>query len=129
MIDEIIKRVHNLTPEQQKNVLEYLKSIQASGQRGYPRRGTRIDIDAVVGDKLIKSDTYDISASGMFINTEWKFDLDTGIRVVFLLPGQNRPFKLQGRITRVEQSGVAIQFEEVSPYFQKILDGVVWKKK
>jgi hypothetical protein len=129
MIDEIIKRVHNLTPEQQKDVLEYLNSMQASFKRGYPRMETTIEIDAVVGDKLIKSDVRDISGSGMFINTKWEIDIGKDVRVAFSLPGQDRPFKLQGKITRVEQSGIAIQFKEVSPYFQKILDGLIWKGK
>lgn len=129
MIDEIIKRVRNLTPEQQKDVLKYLKSMQTYSPRGHLRRQTTIEIDAVVGDKLIQSDIRDISGSGVFINTKEKFDPDNGVLVVFSLPGQDRPFKLQGRITRVEQAGIAIQFEEVSPYFQKILDGVIWKSK
>ncbi len=129
MIDEIIRRVHNLTPEQQKDTLEHLKSIQASGSRRHLRRETTIEIDAVVGDRLIQSDIRNISGSGVFINTKEKIDPDNGVRVVFLFPGQDRPFKLQGRITRVEKAGIAIQFEEVSPYFQKILDGVIWKKK
>ncbi len=103
--------------------------MQTSDKREYPRREIKIEIDAMVSDKLIQGDTLDISGSGVFINTEWIINPDTGIQVVFLLPGQDRPFKLQGRITRIERSGIAIQFEEVNPYVQKILDEVIWKKK
>ena len=42
MIDEIIKRVHNLTPEQQKDVLEHLKLIQTSDSKKHtPARKQR----------------------------------------------------------------------------------------
>ena len=129
MLDDIIKRVRNLTPDHQKEVLEILKGLQSGKQRDYARLEAKADIDVVVGDRVIQTDARDISASGIYINTSGKFEINKSVRVVFSVPGIDRPFKLQGMIVRVEQDGLAIKFKNITPYFKKILDDVIWESK
>jgi hypothetical protein len=127
--DEIIKRVRNLTREQQEEILEILKSWQTGKQREYQRLETKADIDVVVGDRVIRTQTADISAGGLFIQASGKFEPHKSVRLVFTVPGSPKPFKLQGSIARVEETGIAIQFENITPYFKEILDGVIWENK
>ncbi len=127
--EEIIKRVRNLTQEQQEEVLEMLRTWQSGKQREYQRLETRANIDVVIGDTLIQSDSRDISASGLFVNTSGTFETDKDVRVVFSIPGVEKPFKLQGSVVRAEHTGVAIKFENLTPYFKKILDDVIWANK
>jgi len=124
--DEIIKRVHNLTKEQQEEILAILKTWQTGKQREYQRLQTKADIDVLVGEKIIQIRTADISASGLFINASGKFEPHKSVRVVFTLPEYNKPFKLQGSIVRVEENGFAIKFENITPYFKKLLDDLIW---
>lgn len=129
MLDEIIKRVRNLNPDQQREILEILNTWQVGKQREYQRLKAKADIDIVVGNKVIQTDTTDISASGLFINTKGKFEANKIVRIVFSVPGVDKSFKLQGTIIRVEKSGIAIQFENITPYFREILDSIIWEKK
>ena len=129
MLDEIIKRVRNLDSDQQEEILEILKTKQAGRQRDYPRLDTNVDIDVVVGDRVIQTDAKDISAGGIFINTSGKFKSNEKVRVVFSVPGIDKPFKLEGMIVRVEQNGMAIKFEKITPYFKKMLDEMIWNNK
>ena len=130
MIDEIIKRIRNLTHEQQKDVMGYLDLIPKDGLRGYSRLSAKLEIDAVVDDdKTIQSDTRDISASGVYIRTGMKFEIGKSARVVFLIPDYDIPLKLHGEITRVDKDGIAIRFDEVSSYFKKTIDDAIWKGK
>lgn len=129
MLDEIIKRVRNLTDDQQKEILKIIKTWQTGKQRDYQRLNTKTDVDMVVGDRVIQTDTQDISASGIFINASGKFETNKDVRVVFSVPGKDTPFKLQGKIVRVEQNGIAIKFKSITPYFKKILDDVIWENK
>ena len=129
MLDEIIKRVRNLSDNQQKEIVQILKTWQTGKQREYQRLETRADIDVLVGDRIIQTDAKDISASGIYINTSGKFETDRSVRVVFSVPGYDKPFKLQGKIVRVEQNGMAIKFENITPYFKEILDDVIWENK
>ncbi len=127
MTDEIIKRVNNLTLDQQKKVLENLHSLQQGKKRKSQRLKAKSDIDVVIGERVIQTDTRDISASGVYVNATGKFDMGTIVRLLFLVPGHNTPFKLQGEITRTEKNGMAIKFENITPYFNKILDDAIWK--
>lgn len=127
MLDEIINRVRNLTQDQQKEILEILKTWQIGKQREYQRLKAKSDIDVELGNRVIQTDTSDISASGIYINTEGKFETDKTVRIVFSIPGIDKSFKLKGIIVRVEKSGVAIQFENITPYFRKILDNIIWE--
>ena len=129
MLDEIIKRVGNLTEDQQKEILAILRDWQSGKQREYQRSKSQVGIDVVVGDRVIQTDSRDISASGVFIHTSGKFEPNKSVRIVFSVPGSEKPFKLSGLIVRAEESGMAIEFENITPYFKKILDDAIWKTK
>ncbi|MBU2629262.1 MAG: PilZ domain-containing protein, partial [Proteobacteria bacterium] len=129
MLDEIINRVRNLTDDQQTQILEILKDWQTGKQREYQRLDARADIDVVIGNRVIQTKTKDLSAGGIYINTSGKFETDKSVRLVFSIPGHDKPFKLQGMIVRVEKSGMAIKFENITPYLKKILDDLIWEKK
>lgn len=126
MLKEIIKRVNNLTPGQQRQVLSFIQNMPSGGERGYPRKKTRVEIDVAAGSRVIQSDTRDISCTGVFVNANARLERSGTVSVVFSLPGQERPFKLKGEITRVEKEGIAIRFRDVSPYFNQILDQAIW---
>jgi hypothetical protein len=129
MLDEIIKRVRNLNPDQQRELLEILETWQTGKQRNYQRLPTKTQIDVAIGNRVIQTEAKDISAGGVFIKASGKFDTHKDVRLVFSVPGYNKPFKLKGMIVRVEQNGIAIEFENMTPYFKKILDEVIWKNK
>lgn len=129
MLDEIIKRVRNLTHDQQKEILGSLRTLQAGKRREYRRLEIKADIDVVVGDRVIQTNIGNISANGVFVNASGKFETDKSVRVVFSISGVDRPFKLKGNIVRVEENGIAIKFEDTSPYFKKILNNVIWGNK
>ena len=127
MLDEIIKRIRNLNHDQQKEILKILDTWQVGKQREYQRLKAKSEIDVVVDDKIIQTDTSDISASGLYINTVGKFETNKIVRIVFSVPRVDKTFKLQGTIVRVEESGIAIEFENLTPYFKEILDNVIWE--
>jgi PilZ domain len=126
--EEIIKRVRNLTDQQQEKILKILTIWQKGKQRDYQRLKTNADVDVLVGDRLIQTRTNDISASGIYIKASEKFELNRSVRIVFSIPGHNKPFKLQGIIIRVDVNGIAIKFENITPYFMNILDDVIWDR-
>ena len=129
IVDKIINRVRNLDDDQQKEILEILTTMQSGKLRYHPRLDTKVDVDVAVGNRVIQTDSKDISAGGVFINTATSdaYKISEDVRVVFSAPGYDKPFKLSGSIVRVEKGGLAIKFENISPYFKKILDDVIWE--
>jgi len=96
ILNKITEKARNLTKEQQEDVLKYIQSLYEP--REYPRSSQRVEIDAVIGDKVIQSDTRDISTGGAFVNNNAILELSSAARVVFSIPGQSRPFKLQSKV-------------------------------
>ncbi len=123
ILDKITEKARNLTKEQQENVLRYIQSLY--DPREYPRFSQRVEIDAVIGDKVIQSDTRDISAGGAFVNTNAILELGSAARVVFSIPGQGRPFKLNSKVVRTEKEGAAFQFNKIGHYSRQILPEVL----
>ncbi|WP_321493391.1 PilZ domain-containing protein [uncultured Desulfobacter sp.] len=76
-----------------------------------------VNVDAVIGDRLIKSTARDISCAGLFLTTRSNLQVDSEACVVVSLPGRHLPIKLKGKSVRVELDGVAVQFHGISPYF------------
>jgi Tfp pilus assembly protein PilZ len=126
-INEIKKRVDQLTFEQQDKMLSILKDWQQEKTREFKRLKTSSQVDVASDRQLVQSDMRDISACGIYINTHRNFELEEKVRVVFTIPGYEKPFKLTGEIVRVEDHGIAIRFEEITPYFKKILDEAICK--
>lgn len=126
-LNEIVERVEKLTPDQQEKMLTILKEWQQERKRDFKRLTTKSRVDVASDRRLIQTDMRDVSASGIFINTPGKFDVEEKVKVVFTIPGYEKPFKLNGTIVRVEKSGMAIKFEEITPYFKSILDDVICK--
>lgn len=127
-LDKIIKKVNRLSMLQQQELLEILESWSQGENREFKRLETNAEMDVVIEDRYFRTQAKDISAGGVFINASGTFELETAVRVVFSFPGQDKPFKLSGKIVRIEKSGIGIEFEKISPYFKKILDDAIWKK-
>ncbi len=127
MLNEIIERVNNLSEQQQKDVLDYLRALPPRDKRDCIRKQAQLSIDVVTGDQTIQTDTRDISAGGVFINSVEKLDKGLNVRVVFSIPGQDTPFKLNGFIGRVEPAGIAVQFKDLDPTTKNILDDAIYK--
>lgn len=127
MLNEIIQRVENLTPEQQEKILSILKEWQKDKKREFQRLKLKSDVDVANDRRVIQTHMRDVSASGIYINTSGRFDLDETVKVVFTIPGYEKPFKLKGKIVRVEEHGLAITFAEITPYFKAILDEAICK--
>lgn len=128
-IDEINQRIKNLTSDQQIEILDILRSWQAGEQRAYTRIYEPMEIDVLIGDKLIQTVLTNVSASGVFIKTTRKVDTDQDVRVVFSMEGAEKPFKLDGSIVRSQPDGLAVEFKQVTPYLMQLLDEAIWQKQ
>ncbi|MCG8688480.1 MAG: PilZ domain-containing protein [Desulfobacterales bacterium] len=120
VLEAIIKETGSLSLDQKKEVLHYIRSINQP--RTYPRIRKRIEIDIMIDDKIIRSDTKDMSAAGVYVKTPVKTQIGKAAKVVFSLPGQKRPFKLDGRVVRTESGGIALWFSEMTTYTRENLN-------
>ncbi|MBF0467630.1 MAG: PilZ domain-containing protein [Desulfamplus sp.] len=87
-------------------------------ERAYERKNLSIPIEFVSSGQLHKEITKDLSAGGLFIKTKKhnKFKKNQKISMVFVISEDRKPFKLTGKVIRVESEGIAVQFHNVSPF-------------
>jgi len=104
-----------------------MESLSEDGDRGYPRRKINMDVDAASEEKIIQSHSEDISGSGVYIRTPDQVQVGQKMKIVFSLPNQTRPFKIDGKVVRTESRGVGLRFMNISPHFRDILDSEIWR--
>lgn len=125
LLDEIMSEVRFLTEDLQKDVLAYIRNIKEP--RSYPRVNKPIEMDILIGDKIIQSNAKNLSASGVFIKSRTNPDIGVPAKIVFSLPGQSRPFKLTGTVVRTDSDGIGLYFSEMTTYVREHLDNLLKK--
>lgn len=97
------------TKEADINIIEW---------RSYRRKNISIPIDFTSVNRLYKEMTKNISASGLFIQTQKynKLARNQTIMMVFKIIENQKPFKLTGKVIRVEPEGIAVQFHNISDF-------------
>jgi len=123
LLDEIMSEIRCLTEDLQKDVLAYIRDIKEP--RSYPRVNKPIEMDILIGDRVIQSHAKDLSASGVFIKSRMNPDIGVPAKIVFSLPGQTRPFKLNGTVARTDSGGIGFYFSEMTPYVREHLDNLL----
>ncbi len=125
VLDELIERIGKLDSAQQTDLLDLVKQWQVGQQRRFERFAQQLDVGVGRNGKVVLGQATDLSAGGMFIIANQDFMIDQGVNVVFLLPDAEQPFKLKGRVVRLNPDGIAVEFENVTPYFAEMLDGML----
>ncbi len=123
LLDEIMSEVRFLTEDLQKDVLAYIRNIKDS--RSYPRVNKPIEMDILIGDKVIQSNAKNMSASGVFIKSRMNPDIGVPAKIVFSLPGQARPFKLTGTVIRTDSGGIGLYFSDMTTYVREHLNNML----
>lgn len=126
--EEIINLIRNIPVERLPELYDLFQGFLQGQKRGYARKSLSGEVDLVIQDRVYKQQMENISASGVFIRMKGKFEPGTQARFVLELPGTETPLKLSGHITRVEDDGIAIQFDNITAYFQSFLNNIIWPR-
>jgi hypothetical protein len=126
--EEIINMIRNVPVERLQELYDLLQGFVQGQKRHFARKSLNREVDIVIKDRVYKQQMKNISASGVFIRMKGRFEPGTQARFVLDLPGTETPLKLAGHITRVEDDGIAIQFDNTTAYFQSFLNTLIWTR-
>ena len=101
-----------------------MNGSQSENQK-YNQYQLPVNVDAVIGDKLIQSTARHISCCGMCLTTRCPVKVGEDACVVFCLSDKARPIKLKGKTVKIEPDGVNIEFHGLSPYFVPYFDEIL----
>jgi Tfp pilus assembly protein PilZ len=95
--------------------------IKKTDRRGDNRKQCLIPVDYLVKGQIFKSYILDISAYGVFIETDLSFASGLDIRLTFSLPDQKKPFNLNGEIVWSGVQGFGVKFNYLSKHHMDIV--------
>ena len=90
-------------------------------RRGDSRKQCLIPVDYLVKGQIFNSYILDISAYGVFIETDLTFESGLDIRLTFSLPDQKKPFNLNGEIVWSGAQGFGVKFNYISKHHMDIV--------
>jgi PilZ domain len=85
--------------------------------RGYPREPLKIPVELSKNGFIFQCSTQNISKSGVFIKTDFRFHIDQKVNMNFSPPKIKKEISFGGKVIRVDSSGIGVRFDRLLPDF------------
>ena len=129
VMSELFQKVIDLNENQQKKLLDYAEKLLVEEKREGRRRSCNIPINYAANDRVYSNQILNISANGLFIETERPLKKGEEVIMAFKLEGFDRPLKLRGEVARVGRHGVGVTFRDISPHIEEMIRVIVNRMK
>jgi Tfp pilus assembly protein PilZ len=113
--DRLISLVMEMSEEQQEALLEELELKLAKERRRHTRKPFITFVDFASQGRAYREFVQDISGGGVYIQTSRPFSLGQDVVLTFPFPDSQKHIKITGRIARVADTGIGVQFNMRSP--------------
>jgi len=119
-IDERINSLSkNLSLEKKQYLIELLQEWQQNERRQDKRLPCLMAVDFSNRDRVYHEFIRDLSRGGVFIQTRETFDVGEQVTLTFTTQKYQVHFKLSGKIARLEDNGIGVQFDRQLSEYQK----------
>jgi hypothetical protein len=108
--ERLTSLIMEMSEEQQETLLKELEERLPKEKRQHLRKPFPTFVDFVAEGRSYREFTRDISDGGVFIETSTPFSVGKQVVMTFAFPDSSNHLKVGGRIARVEDAGVGIQF-------------------
>ena len=106
----IFKEINQMSDAEIREFYQKVKEKQHGKQRKYDRKEFSMIVDYSVNDRYYRDFIQDISESGLFIKTPQMFSAGQKVKMTFMSPDYQKPFKIKGEIVRAHEDGVGVKF-------------------
>jgi len=110
--------ISDMTETEKRELLERLEKWEQAklkDARQHPRRQTSIYAVFSGQDCYFRDYIKDISAGGLFIETDTALFMNQELVITFFLPDARAPIKIKGKVVRTNAEGFGIKFDEILP--------------
>jgi len=129
VISKLFQVVINLDEQQQEALLSHAEELLVKEKRAGIRKSCRIPINYAAYDRVFSNHITNISPHGLFIETQRPLLIGDEIIMTFRLEGFDKPFKVRGEIAHASRLGVGVEFKDISPYVEEMLETVIKQMK
>lgn len=106
----LIDLICDMSVAQQLELLKKLDKKQYKGGRSDYRRSRKIAVDYEVNETVQQDFIHDISAAGVFIETQTPPSAGEKIKLTFSIANHKKPVTITGKIVRTDPDGFAVDF-------------------
>ena len=106
----IFKIINRMSDAEIREFYHEFKEEKHGKPRNNDRKEFSMIVDYSVNDRYYRDFIQDISESGLFIKTPQTFSAGQKIKMTFMSPDYQKPFKIKGEIVRVHTAGVGVKF-------------------
>ena len=112
--DRLISLILELSEDQQETLLKELELKLSKERRGHTRKPFVTVVDFASQGRAYREFIKDISGSGVYIQTSRPFSVGQEVVLTFQFPDSQKHVKITGRIARVNDAGIGVQFNIIS---------------
>ena len=120
--DRLISFISELSEEQQKTIIGEIARRLSKEKRRYPRKSVTTFVDFAFQGRSYREFVKDMSASGAFIQASGSFSKGNEVTLTFSIPKSQKQLKIKGRVTRVTDNGIGVEFRRKVVRDQSTID-------
>ena len=124
---EIFEIISDMSLEEQKKLLDDLESREIKKVRKHSRKKRLITVNYACKGRAYQNFIQDISTEGAFIETKSPFAVGDKIFLTISYSKEQRPFKIEAVIIRIDPKGVGIKFKKVSQVQEELIKSIIEK--
>ena len=113
-MDRLIEIIANMTEEEQQELLAELENRRIKRARKSSREERLLTVNFAARGRAYQNFIQDISLEGVFIETKEPFATGDDLLLTISYARDQRPFKIEGTIVRVTDSGIGVKFKKSS---------------
>ncbi len=113
--DRLSELISSMSETEKRELLERLMEWEQSkfeDYREHPRKHTSIYAVCSGHNLYFRDFIKDISAGGLFIETETSLFINQELVITFFLPDTRAPVKIKGKVVRTDSKGIGVKFDE-----------------
>jgi hypothetical protein len=99
-------------------------------QRGFTRLPLQTKVSIKSKSRAFTASSLNLSIHGMFVQTRETMPVGEKVEIDLMIPSASlSPYmKIRGVVTRIEHSGIALEFERLDPEIFQSLKNVLYKR-
>jgi Tfp pilus assembly protein PilZ len=122
VISKLFQIVLDLNEEQQLALLRYAEDLFVKEKRLNIRKSCDIPVNYATDYRVYTNHIKNISRNGLFIETRRPLIVGDEILMTLRLEGINKWLKIKGEIAHASRKGVGVEFKDINPYIEEMLD-------
>ena len=107
----LIELIKKIPEEEQRALLKELEERLFEGKRKHERKPFLMAVDYSTQDHVYKDFIQNVSAGGVFIQTNMPFSVGQEVSLTFPLPNYQKHIKIIGEVVRTAPQGVGVKFK------------------